>query len=151
MPPVKTDSFVFADIPADDILLIEIQTCFFSNRGSDMWRAFSTSLAHRTLITLFNPQEKINNVFSSLNAVSWMEGPGVNFTNNLQAAFAPISFQQKDTNPDCKNRKAAKNTFVQKKPACKMLAKLTLGLNFNKNFAQSAHALTRCLAQIDAI
>ena len=39
---------------------------------------------------------------------------GVNFTNNLQTAFVLISFRQKITNPNCKHRKAAQNTFVWK-------------------------------------
>jgi len=40
--------------------------------------------------------------------------PAVNFTNILQAAFGPISLQQKITNPNCKHMKAAQNTFVKK-------------------------------------
>ena len=38
----------------------------------------------------------------------------VNFTNILQAVFAPISFCQIVTNSNCKHLKAAQNTFVQK-------------------------------------
>ena len=40
--------------------------------------------------------------------------PGVNFTNNLGAAFEPIFFYQKNTNPNCIHREATQNTFVQK-------------------------------------
>ena len=40
--------------------------------------------------------------------------PCVNFTNNLQAAFAPIFFYQKNTNPNCIHREATQNIFVQK-------------------------------------
>ena len=40
--------------------------------------------------------------------------PEINFTNFLRAAFEPISFCQKITNLNCKNREAAQNTFVQK-------------------------------------
>jgi len=36
-----------------------------------------------------------------------------NFTNTLQAAFAPIFFKQKITQQICKQRKAAKKTFEQ--------------------------------------
>ncbi len=32
--------------------------------------------------------------------------PGVNFTNILQAAFAPIFFSQKITEPNCKKKNA---------------------------------------------
>jgi hypothetical protein len=39
---------------------------------------------------------------------------GVNFTNILLAAFAPKSFRQKITNPNCKHIKGAQKTFVQK-------------------------------------
>jgi hypothetical protein len=39
----------------------------------------------------------------------------VNFTDNLQAAFAPILFQQKITKPNYKHRKAAQNKFCTKK------------------------------------
>ncbi len=38
-----------------------------------------------------------------------------NFIIILQAAFARISFYQKTTNINCKHRKAAKNSFLQKK------------------------------------
>ena len=48
----------------------------------------------------------------------------VNFSNNFLAAFALIFFWQKTTNLNCKHRKAAKNTFVQK-AAFKMLVNLT--------------------------
>ena len=41
----------------------------------------------------------------------------VNFTNILQAAFAPLFFCQKYTMPNCKYKKAAQNTF-NKKAAC---------------------------------
>ena len=37
------------------------------------------------------------------------------FTNILQTAILPISFQQKIANTNCKYRKATHNTFVQKK------------------------------------
>ena len=40
--------------------------------------------------------------------------PVVNFTKILQAAFAPISLSQKNTNLQCKYRKAAVKTFVKK-------------------------------------
>jgi hypothetical protein len=43
-----------------------------------------------------------------------MVPPGGNFTNILWAAFAPKSFHQKITNPNCKHIKAAQKTFVQK-------------------------------------
>ncbi len=38
--------------------------------------------------------------------------PGVNFTNILGAAFAPKSFWQKITNPNCKHLKAVQRTLV---------------------------------------
>ena len=38
--------------------------------------------------------------------------PGVNFTNILWAAFAPKSFRQKITNPNCKHLKAVQRTLV---------------------------------------
>jgi len=42
----------------------------------------------------------------------------------LGAAFAPISFSQKITNPNCKQIKTTQNTFAQK-AAPKMFVKLT--------------------------
>jgi len=49
----------------------------------------------------------------------------VNINKILVAAFAPISFCQKDANQNYKNIKGAKNSFVQK-AACKLtLLKLT--------------------------
>jgi hypothetical protein len=41
--------------------------------------------------------------------------PCVNFTNILWAAFAPKSFCQEFSNPNCKHIKVAQKTFVQKK------------------------------------
>ncbi len=41
--------------------------------------------------------------------------PVVNFNNTLQAAFAPISFHQKTTNPNCKNIKAVQSILVYQK------------------------------------
>ncbi len=38
--------------------------------------------------------------------------PGVNFTNILWAAFAPKSFCQKITNPNCKHIKGVQSTLV---------------------------------------
>jgi hypothetical protein len=38
--------------------------------------------------------------------------PGVNFTNDLRAAFVPKSFRHKITNPNCKHIKAAERTLV---------------------------------------
>ncbi len=38
--------------------------------------------------------------------------PGANFTNILWAAFAPKSFCQKITNPNCKHFKAVQRTLV---------------------------------------
>ncbi len=61
--------------------------------------------------------------------------PCVNFTNILWAAFAPKSFCQKITNPNCKHIKAAQKTFIQK-AAHKILVKLTPGLIFRKYFKE---------------
>jgi len=41
--------------------------------------------------------------------------PVFNFTNILQAAFAPIFLCRKVTKPNCYLREASKSTFVQKK------------------------------------
>ena len=38
----------------------------------------------------------------------------VNFTNILHEAFAPVSLCQKRTNLNCKYKKAAQKTFIQK-------------------------------------
>jgi hypothetical protein len=48
----------------------------------------------------------------------------VNFTNILSAAFAPKTFCQKITNPNCKHIKAGKNLLYEKS-ARKILVKLT--------------------------
>jgi hypothetical protein len=50
--------------------------------------------------------------------------PSVNFTNILWAAFAPKSFCQKITNPNCKHIKAAQKLSYEK-AARKILVKLT--------------------------
>ena len=50
----------------------------------------------------------------------------VNFTNILRAAFAPISFGEKNTNLALSREKLLK-IFLYKKAACKMLVKLTPG------------------------
>jgi hypothetical protein len=42
---------------------------------------------------------------------------GVNFTNILIAAYAPIFLRQKTTNLKCKNKKAASKAFVRKRHA----------------------------------
>jgi hypothetical protein len=47
---------------------------------------------------------------------------GVNLTNILRAAFAPIFLRQKTTTLKCKNKKAARKNLT-----CKMLVKLTTG------------------------
>jgi hypothetical protein len=39
---------------------------------------------------------------------------GINFTNKLRAAFAPIFLRQKSTNPKSKYKKAPHKTFVRK-------------------------------------
>ncbi len=52
---------------------------------------------------------------------------GVNFTNILRAAFAPIFLRQKTTNLKCKSKKAAHKIFVWK-DAHKILVKLATGL-----------------------
>ncbi len=46
----------------------------------------------------------------------------INVTKILLDFFAQIFFSQKITNTNCKYRKAAQNTFVQK-AACKMFVK----------------------------
>jgi len=43
----------------------------------------------------------------------------VNFPNILRASFAPISFHQKMSNPNCNHIKAAQNTFPLKKQLVK--------------------------------
>jgi len=50
--------------------------------------------------------------------------PSVNFINILQAAFAPLFLHQKLQKPNCKHRKAAQNSYVQKDVHL-MLIKLT--------------------------
>jgi len=52
---------------------------------------------------------------------------GVSYTNILQAAFAPIFFCQKITQPNCNLNKAAQSTVVQNFVR-KMLMKLTTGV-----------------------
>jgi hypothetical protein len=58
--------------------------------------------------------------------MTFEQNPGVNFTNILRAALAPIFFCQKITKPNCNLRKATQNIFVQK-DASKMLVKLIPG------------------------
>jgi hypothetical protein len=63
--------------------------------------------------------------------ISWHAGvvslpPGVNFTIILWAPFAPKSFCQKITNPNCKHIKAAQN-LSYKKATHKILVKSTPG------------------------
>ena len=47
-----------------------------------------------------------------INQLPVSSATGVNFTNILWAAFAPKSFCQKITNPNCKHLKAAQRTLV---------------------------------------
>ncbi len=54
--------------------------------------------------------------------------PGVNFTNNLRAIFAPIFQCQKRTNPICKYKKLRYNRVGHK-----MLVKLTLGVRIRSS------------------
>jgi hypothetical protein len=56
---------------------------------------------------------KSNNVIW-LNSILLESKAGVNFTNILKAAFAPISLRQESTNLKCKYDKATQKTFVQK-------------------------------------
>jgi hypothetical protein len=39
----------------------------------------------------------------------------VHFINILQAGFAPVFFHKEFTKPNCNQKKAGENTFVQKK------------------------------------
>ncbi len=51
--------------------------------------------------------------------------PGVNFTDILRAAFAPIFFCKKITHPNCNSKCYSEKlckTFLFEKAACKMLA-----------------------------
>ncbi len=59
---------------------------------------------------------------------------GVNFTNFLWAAFAPKSFRQKITNPNCNHIKVAQK-LSYKKAAHKILLKLTPGVKVIKLFS----------------
>ena len=58
----------------------------------------------------------------------------VNFTNILQAAFAPISFCQKITNPNSNQRKAAQTTLVQKTLVCKIFCEIPSLMCFVSEF-----------------
>jgi len=55
----------------------------------------------------------------------------VNFSNILRAALLPISFRQKITNTNCKQRKAAQK-LLNLKVVHEMLAKLTPLLYVNR-------------------
>ena len=57
----------------------------------------------------------------------WRSREVVNFTNILRATFAPISFQQKNTNLSRKSTKELHKTFLYEKDAPKTLVKLTQG------------------------
>ncbi len=67
--------------------------------------------------------------------------PGVNFTNILWAAFAPKSFRQKITNPNCKHIKGVQRIWFEKS-ACKILVKLAVMPKF---FAQLLSAYNLAL------
>jgi hypothetical protein len=60
------------------------------------------------------PEEEI--AFSSVE--EWNQNictsPGVNFTNTIHAAFAPIFLRQKSTNLKSKYKKVSRKTFVPK-------------------------------------
>ena len=60
--------------------------------------------------------------------------PTVNYTNILRAAFAPISFCQKNTNLSRKFKKAAQKTFCTKKLLVKCWWNWNLALN-TKNWS----------------
>ena len=66
----------------------------------------------RTNINNFTISEQ-NRVFLGATETKY-ERPRVNFTNYVRTAFPPISFCQKSLNLQCKYRKAAVKSFVQK-------------------------------------
>ncbi len=55
--------------------------------------------------------KNVNNGWNT-NIYTYIETPGVNFTNILWTAFVPKSFRQKITNPNCKHLKAVQITLV---------------------------------------
>jgi len=54
------------------------------------------------------------------------------FHQHLMSRFAPIFFCQKNTNKNSRYRKAAQNTFFQKRGARKMFVKLKPVVYFTK-------------------
>ena len=69
-----------------------------------------------------------------------------NFTNILQAAFAPISFLQKNTNLAIGREKLLKMLLYEKAPH-KMLVKLTPG-HFERNFEKEGKLLLCIVAVV---
>jgi hypothetical protein len=66
--------------------------------------------------TVHNQRKVVQNTFVGKKAAPKMLvklRPEVNYTNILRAAFAPTSLRQKIANPNCNQRKAAKNNLVQ--------------------------------------
>ncbi len=71
-----------------------------------VWLNLEKKFTHKNLSLMSSDNQAsvlvMNNLFQ----------PGVNFTNILWAAFAPKSFCQKNTNPNCKHLKAVLRTLV---------------------------------------
>ncbi len=82
-------------------------------------------------VFLRHPFERLVSAFYD----KFVEDPGVNFINILQALFAN-TLCQIVTKPNFNKQKAAHSTFIQKF-ARKMLMKLTPGVYFNKNLILS--------------
>ena len=64
---------------------------------------------------LFTFTDNHNDQISLLPSIKSEFLPAVNFIKILRAAFSPISFCQKNTNPSRKYKKAAQKTFVGKR------------------------------------
>jgi hypothetical protein len=70
-----------------------------------------TALLHPQLLAAHRPRQRRLPEDERRGA----DNAGVNFTNILLAAFAPKSFRQKITNPNCKHIKVAQKNYCMKK------------------------------------
>ena len=83
-----------------------------NNIWIDIFSIFPKKLSSKCK-TQFVVEESVVDVIKPLfSLIPRTSKPGVNFTNILWAAFAPKSFCQKITNPNCKHLKAVQRTLV---------------------------------------
>ena len=89
----------------EKLKVLKPESISFDNIGAEKFEAHVFYSFKNFLVKIYENRDKKN--------ITLIQG--VNFSNISQAAFAPISFCQKITNPYCKHIQVALNTFISKK------------------------------------